>query len=224
MSIAPRVGPSATSRRRHLGLVRPLTAVVVGTLLVSLVGFVPSLHASLEQGGLGAQVLIGADDANIDNPAIQPSPPPPDQSLSNADVLVGGAGNDVLIGLLGSDVLIGGFGHDILVGGTEQGSLPNSDIILGDHGHDVNLWRGGDGSDAFIGGTGLDAMVFGNIDRDANNVPTLTPVEGFPNGAPTADVTNQGGFCTLERVQDANFGFQWLARFFVRPIVGQIIR
>jgi hypothetical protein len=98
MSIAPRVGQSATSRRRHLGLVRPLAAVVVGTLLVSLVGFVPSLHASLEQGGLGAQVLIGADDDNINNPAIQPSPPPPDQSLSNADVLVGGASNDVLTG------------------------------------------------------------------------------------------------------------------------------
>jgi hypothetical protein len=189
---------------------------VVGTLLVSLFGLVPPLHASLEQGGIDGQVLFGNDDDNIDNPAIQPIPPPPDQSLSNADVLTGGLGNDVLIGLLGSDVLRGGPGHDILVGGTEQGVLPNSDIMFGDIGNDVSLWRGGDGSDAFIGGLGLDAQVFGNIDRDANNIPTLTPVDGFPVGAPTADVTNQGGFCTLERVEDADFGFEWLVRFFVK--------
>ena len=58
--------------------------------------------------------------------------------------------------------------------------------------------------------------MFGNIDRDENNIPTLTPVEGYPLGAPTADITNQGGFCTLERVQDADFGFEWLVRFFVK--------
>jgi hypothetical protein len=195
----------------------PLGLCVASLLLASMFCMVSPLEASLEQGGAGAQALFGADDDNLENPDIQPSPDDPNQSLNNTDVLVGGFGNDVLIGLLGSDVLRGGFGHDILVGGTEQGTQPNSDIMFGDAGNDVNLWRGGDGSDAFIGGTGHDAMVFGNIDRDANNKPTLSePKEGFPHGVPTADVTGQGGFCRLERVEDPNFGFEWLARFFVR--------
>jgi hypothetical protein len=216
MTTAQIFGRWTTPQRRHVSPVRPLTAFMVGTLFIGFFGLISPLQASLEQGGIGGEVLIGNDDDNINNPAIQPAPPPPDQSLTNADVLVGGFGDDILIGLLGSDVILGGFGNDIIVGGTEQGTAPNSDIIFGDAGNDVNLWRAGDGSDAFIGGSGYDALVFGNIDRDANNVPTLTPVEGYPNGAPTADVTGQGGFCTLERVQDVNFGFQWLARFFVR--------
>jgi Ca2+-binding RTX toxin-like protein len=137
--------------------------------------------------------------------------------LNNTDVLLGGFGNDILIGLLGNDVLRGGPGHDILIGGPEGAGPPNSDVIFGDFGNDVNIWQGGDGSDAFIGGHGRDAMVFGTMDRDANNVPILTPpVEGFPHGVPTANVTGQGGFCTLERVQDPEFGFDWLVRFFVR--------
>jgi hypothetical protein len=42
------------------------------------------------------------------------------------------------------------------------------------------------------------------IDRDASNVPTISPVDGrhAKTGLPTADVTNQGGFCRLEAVQD----------------------
>src|SRR5690606_9716253 len=114
---------------------------------------------------------------------------------------------------LGSDVQRGGPGHDILVGGTEQGNPPNSDVQFGDFGNDVSIWAPGDGSDAFVGGPGRDAQIFGVIDRDANNIPTLSdPVEGFPEGVPTADVTGQGGFCTLERVQDVNFGYEWLVR------------
>jgi Ca2+-binding RTX toxin-like protein len=180
-------------------------------------GSVPPLEASLEEGDTGGQVLIGADDDNLNNPAIQPPNTVANQSLNNTDVLLGGFGNDILIGLLGGDVLRAGPGHDITIGGPEQGVAPNSDVIFGDFGNDVNIWAPGDGSDAFIGGHGWDAMVFGVIDRDANNVPILTPpVSGFPNGVPTANVTGQGGFCTLERVEDPTFGFQWLVRFFVR--------
>jgi hypothetical protein len=203
--------------RRHPRLQASLATLLASLVLAGMLGSVPPLEAALEKEGSGAQVLIGADDDNVNNPAIQPAPPPPDQSLNNTDVLLGGFGNDILIGLLGSDVLRGGFGHDILIGGPEGSGPPNSDIIFGDWGNDVNIWQGGDGSDAFIGGPGFDAMVFGTMDRDANNVPILTaPVEGFPNGVPTADVTGQGGFCTLERVQDPEFGFEWLVRFFVR--------
>jgi hypothetical protein len=113
----------------------------------------------------------------------------------------------------------GGEGNDILIGGTEQGVAPNSDIMFGGPGDDISIWAGGDGSEAFLGGRGLDALVFGTIDRDANNVPTLSAVEGrhSKTGLPTAEVTGQGGFCTLEEVpEDADLGFAFLVRFFVR--------
>jgi len=202
----------------HLALIALATVTLLGTSLTD-------VQAALQTGGLGdvcsgqSDVLIGQDNDNMGNPVIQPPDTAANQSLDNADVLVGGGGCDILIGLLGSDVMDGGEGNDILIGGTEQGETPNSDIMFGGPGDDISLWRGGDGSEAFIGGSGLDAQVFGNIDRDANNVPTLSPVEGIHSstGLPTADVTNQGGFCTLEPVpDDAGLGFAFLVRFFVR--------
>jgi RTX calcium-binding nonapeptide repeat (4 copies) len=206
-----------TASRARLWVREPLPVFLVSLLLVSLFWAVPTLHAALEEGGTGAQVLIGADDDNLNNPAIQPPNTPANQSLNNTDILLGGLGNDVLIGLLGSDVLKGDLGHDILVGGTEQGVAPNSDVMFGGPGNDVNIWAPGDGSDAFIGDAGFDAIVFGVIDRDASNVPTLTAaVEGFPLGVPTANVSGSPGFCTLERVADPAFGFEWLVRFFGR--------
>jgi hypothetical protein len=196
----------------------PLSVFLGAILLASIFAAVPRLDAALQKAGIGPQVLIGADDDNLNNPAIQPPNTAANQSLNNTDVLIGGFGNDILIGLLGDDVLHGGFGHDILIGGPEGSGPPNSDIIFGDAGNDINIWQAGDGSDAFIGGIGLDAMVFGTMDRDANNVPILSsPTEAFPLGVPTANVSGQGGFCTLEAVTNpAEFGFQWLVRFFVR--------
>jgi hypothetical protein len=201
----------------RLALVALAALTLLGTPLTD-------VQAALQAGGLGdvcggqSDILIGQDNDNMGNPDIQPPDTAANQSLDNADVLVGGGGCDILIGLLGSDVMDGGEGNDILIGGTEQGETPNSDIMFGGPGDDISLWRGGDGSEAFIGGSGLDAQVFGNIDRDANNVPTLSPVEGIHSstGLPTADVTNQGGFCTLVKVDDAELGFAFLVRFFVR--------
>jgi hypothetical protein len=204
-------------RRRIARFVLLILSVSLVALLLS-AGFGPTgpTQAALLEGGKGAQLLIGRDDDNVNNPAIQPPDVAANQSLNNADLLEGGQGNDVLIGLLGSDVLLGGPGGDILVGGTEQGSQPNSDIIAGGPGDDVNIWAPGDGSDAFVGGPGLDAQVFGVIDR-VNNIPTVTgPVSGFPTGVPTANVTGMNGFCTIERVEDPAFGYEFLVRFFVR--------
>ena len=206
-----------TASRTRLWVREPLPVFLVSLLLASLFWAVPTLHAALEEGKTGAEVLIGADDDNLNNTAIQPPNTPANQSLNNTDILLGGLGNDVLIGLLGNDVLNGGLGHDILIGGTEQGVAPNSDVMFGGPGNDVNIWAPGDGSDAFIGDSGTDAIIFGVIDRDATNAPTLTaPVEGFPQGVPTANVSGSPGFCTLERVADRDFGFEWLVRFFVR--------
>src|SRR3712207_8579858 len=124
--------------------------------------------------------------------------------------------SDVEIGLLGDDFLWGEAGRDVLVGGTEQFQTPNFDTMYGGSGADVNVWAPGDGDDDFFGGTGRDAQVFGVIDVNANNVPTLSGRgRGYPYGLPTADVTGSPGFCRLEPAgQQGNFDFQ--VGFFVR--------
>jgi len=187
-------------------------AIMLGVLLLQ-----GSANAALIEGSDAADLLFGADDDNSENPVIQPEGAS-DQSLANADVMDGNKGNDVMIGLLGSDTMRGGKGSDVIVGGTEQATLPNSDIMFGNDGHDVNIWRGGDGSDVFIGGRGIDALVMGTIDRDANNVPVIVPATGRyeETGLPTADVTNQGGFCTLEDVRESDLGYDFLVRFFLK--------
>ena len=183
-----------------------------------------ALHASTSQAayivGTGrSDILIGSDDDNQNDLEIQPAGVTANQSLNNTDTLTGGRGDDILIGMLGSDVLLGGPGDDVMIGGIERGSQPNSDIQIGDSGNDIALWQGGDGSDLFDGGPGpRDTLVFGTIDRDTDtNVPILSPVTGrhSETGLPTANVTGQGGFCTLEAVQKpAERGFQFLVRFF----------
>jgi len=191
-------------------------ATLTATILLS-----ASLAPAAYQEGTGRDdVIIGSDDDNRDDPEIQPVGTSANQSLDNADVQVGLRGDDVLIGLLGSDTQLGGPGNDIMVGGTEGGQAPNSDVQIGDSGNDISIWRGGDGSDLFDGGDGpRDALVFGTIDRDANGVPSLSPVVGRheTTGLPTANVTGQAGFCTLERADDpGSRGFEFLVRFFSR--------
>ncbi|HTO07971.1 MAG TPA: hypothetical protein VMR86_13050 [Myxococcota bacterium] len=176
-------------------------------------------RASEQVGTPHDDVLIGSDDDNPNDPEIQPAGTAANQSMNDTDVLIGGLGDDVLIGMLGSDVLIGGPGNDVLIGGIERGSQPNSDVQLGGSGNDTALWQGGDGSDSFDGGPGRrDALVFGTIDRDpTTNVPVLSPVSGrhARTGLPSANVSGQAGFCTLDAVQDpATRGFDFLVRFF----------
>jgi hypothetical protein len=156
---------------------------------------VATLHAGLEEGGGGAQVLIGKDNDNINNPLIQPAGVIADQSLDNTDILSGGAGPDVLIGLLGSDVLFGNAGNDILVGGTEQGSRPNSDIMFGGAGNDVSLWAGGDGSELFVGGPGHP-----------------TTAAGAPARVRTGRALEQASVATYLREDKSRDRAAWLAR------------
>jgi hypothetical protein len=195
-----------------------VAAAVMGVLIAAFMGGPESTDAALLERGAGAQVVIGKDDDNTNNPKIQPPGTVANQSLNNTDVISSGAGNDVLIGLLGSDVMQGQADNDILVGGTEQGTQPNSDVMFGGPGNDTSVWAPGDGSDAFMGDSGLDAQVFGLIDKNANNVPTRSGgYSEFPNGVPTAEVTLSPGFCTLERIGAANsLNYDYLVRFFVR--------
>lgn len=205
----------AQPTRSRRSMPRAVVVFTIGALLVGLAALSPGMAALLE-GSNRAEVLTGLDDDNVNNPIIQPAGVAANQSLSNTDVVLGEDENDVLLGLLGSDVMDGGAGKDIIVGGTEQATAPNSDIMFGGSGGDVNVWAPGDGSEAFLGDGGRDALVFGVIDR-VNNIPTLSdPVRRFPEGVPTAEVTNAGGFCTLEKVTDDSLGYEFLARFFVR--------
>ncbi len=204
--------------RNRIGYADLKGCILLAAALCTLVGNAGAAHAAFVRGTSGDDVLFGLDDDTQANAQIQP-PGAVNQSLDKADVLEGGSGDDLLIGLGGSDVLIGGPGDDILIGGTEQFVTPNSDTMIGGPGNDIALWRGGDGSEAFIGGPGkADALIFGNIDRDGNNVPKINPTTGrhAKTGIPAADVTGQAGFCTLEPVLDPDFGYQFLVRFFIR--------
>jgi hypothetical protein len=201
-----------------------LPTVSAGLLAVALLVLGPShpAQAKVGDGGGNSQLLIGLDDDNINNIAVQAGAAA-NQSLNRADVIVAGPGNDVIFGLNGDDVIDGGPGRDIILGGPDGGPAPggppNSDIMFGGPGNDVNLWAAGDGSEAFLGGEGVDALVFGATDRESVadpqtgvRLPTLRfGVFGFPRGIPTADVSGQPQHCTIERSPLANYEF--LVRF-----------
>jgi len=191
-------------------------------LVVVLLGSAYPTQAALLEGGKGPQLLVGSDDDRQDNAAIQAGAAA-NQSLNRTDVMLGGPGNDVIFGLNGNDVIDGGSGRDIILGGPDNGAAPggppNSDIMFGGPDNDVNLWAGGDGSEAFIGGPGNDALIFGATDRDTVadpetgvRLPTLRfGVPGFPQGIPTANVSGQSNFCTIESSPSPNY--QFLVRF-----------
>lgn len=208
-----------------------LPALSVAVLLGGLAILSPArpTQAALLDGGKGPQLLIGRDDDNSGNTAIGAN-----QSLNRTDVITGGPGNDVMFGLNGDDVMDGGPGDDIILGGPDgaatggpAGGPPNSDIMFGGPGNDVNLWAPGDGSEAFIGGPGLDAIVFGRTDLEGIadpqtgvRLPTLLfGVPGFPQGIPTADVSGLPNHCTVEPSPIP--GFSHLVRF--RNAAGGIV-
>jgi hypothetical protein len=191
---------------------------VLGVLL----GPAHSTQAALVETGKGPQLLIGLDDDNQANVLIQAGAAA-NQSLNRTDVMSGGGGNDVMFGLNGNDVMDGGPGDDIILGGPDGGAAPggppNSDVMFGGPGNDVNLWAPGDGSETFVGGPGIDALVFGTTDRETVadpatgvRLPTLTPgITAFPQGIPTANVSGQTNFCTIE--PSPSPGYQFLVRF-----------
>jgi hypothetical protein len=199
-----------------------LSAAALVALVGLMLGSAHPTQAARVEGGKGPQLLIGFDDDNQTNAAIQAGAAA-NQSLNRTDILDGGPGNDVMFGLNGNDVMEGGPGDDIILGGPDGGAAPggppNSDIMFGGPGNDVNLWAPGDGSEAFIGGPGVDAIVFGATDREAVaepstgvRLPALSfGVPGFPQGIPTANVSGLGNFCTVEA--STSPGYRFLVRF-----------
>jgi hypothetical protein len=217
------------SRLLTTGVLLTFASLTAGAQNTSSNQPVPTQAAFVEEGH-GPQLLIGRDDDNINNAPLQAGAAA-NQSLDRTDVIKGGSGNDVIFGLNGDDVIDGDSGDDIILGGPDGGAAPggppNSDIMFGGRGNDVNLWAPGDGSETFIGGRGLDAIIFGATDRDAVpdaatgvRLPTLRfGVEGFPQGVPTADVSGLPQHCTLE--PSPLPGFDYLVRF--RGPAGNIV-
>jgi hypothetical protein len=207
-----------------------IAAGLAVVLVAVLLGSANPTDAALLDGGKGPQLLIGSDDDRLDNAAIQAGAAA-NQSLNRTDVIFGGPGNDVIFGLNGSDVIDGGSGRDIILGGPDGGAAPggppNSDVMSGGPDDDVNLWAGGDGSEVFVGGPGVDALIFGATDRDTVadpatgvRLPTLQfGVPGFPQGIPTANVSGQSNFCTIENSPSPEY--EYLVRF--RSAAGNIL-
>ena len=200
------------AHRSALAPAAALTAAIFGV-------FLTTAHANAAT----ARLIIGSDDDRQDNAPLQAGAAT-NQSLNRTDIITGGLGNDVMFGLNGNDVMFGRAGRDIILGGPDgglpPGGPPNSDVMFGGPDNDVNLWAPGDGSEVFIGGSGLrDALVFGATDRElvadpvtGVKLPTLlTGVPGFPHGIPTADVSGVTSFCTVEASPLPEY--QFLVRF-----------
>ena len=78
------------------------------------------------------------------------------------DLMLGSAGDDVLSGMSGNDSLQGGDGVDALYGGS------GADLIDGGDGNDM-IWQDLTRTvDTIIGGTGFDAISYGEADLTAN--------------------------------------------------------
>ena len=211
-----------------------LSSMFAGVLALAALVLGPAqpTQAALIEGDRGAQLLTGLDDDNAGSLLIQAGAAA-NQSLNRTDVMDGGPGNDVLFGLNGNDVMDGGPGDDIILGGPDggpaPGGAPNSDIMFGGPGNDVNLWAPGDGSEAFIGGPGLDALVFGATDRQTLADPAtgvrlpalIFGVNEFPQGVPTADVSGLPNFCTLDASPSP--GYQFLVRFRSKATGGVVV-
>ena len=108
------------------------------------------------------------------------------ESATNADTLVGGAGNDTLVGGGGADVLLGGADNDILTAGAGK-----------------SLLVGGSGADSITGGSGEDILIGGilsyynetpgGLDTASLSLIMAEWTSGDDFATRIADLTNGGG-------------------------------
>jgi hypothetical protein len=189
-----------------------LAALALAAVSVAGSGLLPA-GALLAPGTPGRDVHFGLDNDNAANTFIQPPGVTAKQHMDNTDVLVGRGNDDLLVGNLGGDTLLANSGDDILVGGPENFVAPNSDVLLGESGDDVNIWAPGDGSDAFVGHTGYDAMIFAPLVKETNGRLRLERFEG--RKIPRVDIDAAPQFtCTIVRVPvSERLGFDFLVRF-----------
>lgn len=195
-----------------------ITSRFGATLLVAAVSIalIPAAARALTDPGTPRKdVHIGQDDDNAANPLIQPPGVPAPQHMSNADVLFGRDNDDLLIGNRGSDTLLGGADDDVLVGGPDRGLQPSSDVLVGDTGNDVAIWSPGDGNDGFVANEDYDTAIFAPIMLNHDGSVALHRADN--RQLPMATIDAQPNLtCQLVPVPaSANFGYQYLVRFFV---------
>jgi hypothetical protein len=203
---------------------RGALAALLLTLAIAAVA-IQGAGAALQAGSAARDVLFGRDNDNAENTFIQPAGVAAKQHLDNTDVLLGGGRGDVLIGLKGNDLIDGGSNDDVLIGGVEKFVAPNSDLLSGGYGNDVNIWAPGDGSDAFLGGSGYDTHISAPLVLDqSGNRPALFPVHG--RELPRVSIDAKPQFtCTIEAVPaEQQLGFQYITRFLVNGNLAVTIR
>ncbi|MEI2777199.1 MAG: hypothetical protein V9G19_14750 [Tetrasphaera sp.] len=202
-----------------------VSLAIAGSTLVGVVGLAQAPAGAIQIPGTpGRDVHIGADNDNANNAFIQPPGVTAKQHMDNTDVLFGRGGDDLLIGRLGGDTLIGNGGSDILVGGPENFVAPNSDVLLGEEGDDINIWAPGDGSDAFVGFTGRDTMIFAPFTQVVNGTPKLESYNGRKIPRVKIDASPQFS-CTIVKVPASqNLGFDFLVRFNVNGVPAVTVR
>ena len=210
-----------TRKRTLTGLV---AAVTVSTGLFA-AGISP-VDAALDVARTRPDVLIGADDDNVENLAIQPLGTKSKQHLDNTDLLFAKVEGDTLIGVKGDDVLVGDRRDDVFIGGPEFFVGPNSDVILGGGGKDINIWQPGDGSDAYVGGAGFDVQIFAPLVLSEESGGTLPQL--FPLGRreiPKVNTTDAvGRFTCIIDPAPADSGYDYLARFLVNGGIAVTVR
>ena len=185
-------------------------------------------------------LIQGLDNNSSQNPFVQPQDPAlagagRDQSLEFGDVLFGTRQNDVINGRLGPDVIFGNNGADVLLGGVEHFTANNRDRAFGESGSDIFIWKPGDGSDFFDGGSRQDAIVFGLTGELVDGAAEFQVVNDGKAGElfidpltqlPRVDVTNSPGFCeiidagsSVDAAEElAQLGIEHLVQFSLRGV------
>jgi hypothetical protein len=197
---------------------RGVSSRVAAVMLITAVSvaLIPATARALTDPGTPRKdVHIGQDDDNAANPLIQPPGVQTPQHMSDADVLFGRDNDDLLIGNRGSDTLLGGADDDILIGGPDRSRQPSSDVLVGDTGNDVAVWSPGDGNDGFVANEDYDTAIFAPIKLNRDGSVALHRADN--RQLPTATIDAQPDLnCQLVAVPAAaDFGYQYLLRFFV---------
>lgn len=200
-----------------------MAASALAAAAMTTVALAPA-HALVIPGTSGNDVSVGTDTDNAANTFIQPLGVVAKQHMDNTDVLIGRGGGDLLVGNLGGDTLVGNTGADILVGGPENFTTPNSDVLLGEEGDDINIWAPGDGSDAFVGHSGFDTMVFAPFVKNADGTLKLEQSHGRQVPKVVIDAAPQFT-CDIVRVpKSEKLGFDFLVRFNVNGVPAVTVR
>jgi hypothetical protein len=194
-----------------------LAAAVAGSALLP-------ADALLAPGTPAKDVHLGLDNDNASNPFIQPPGVTAKQHMDDTDVLVGRGNDDLLVGNIGGDTLLGNAGSDILVGGPENFTAQSSDVLLGAGGDDINVWAPGDGSDAYVGHTGYDAMIFAPLVKKSDGSLQLEGYRG--RKVPRVAIDSAPQFsCTIVKVPASeHLGFDFLVRFNVNDVPAVTVR